>query len=40
MNSFLSLLLVLLPIAVALGWVFFNIRSAAVKQAQDFLKED
>ncbi len=40
MNNLLSLLLVLLPLAVAIGWVILNIGSAAVKQGQDFLKED
>ncbi len=35
----LRVVLVLAPVAVAAGWAIFNIGSAALKQAQDFLNK-
>jgi photosystem II PsbY protein len=34
------LLIVLLPLALALGWVFKNIGQQALKQGQDFLTKE
>ncbi len=36
----LRLLIVILPLAIALGWVFYNIGSAALQQGQDFLNKE
>jgi photosystem II PsbY protein len=33
------LLIVVLPLALALGWVFRNIGQEALKQGQDFLEK-
>ncbi len=36
----LRLLIVLLPLTLALGWVFYNVGQQALKQGKDFMSKN